>query len=203
MKILVPVLLVIIIILTAGLFFFVGKSSTTNNIVLEAPAPTLTSETTATATFTPTAVPMQKVTGGGVMSFPKYELTIPADWQVVREVPGPDSERVIVKGGGYELSILEGGFGGSVCLYPGDADSEGPSARYDSFKEITAKSGDKLRRSWTGSELTAKYYTICHLTQYGWGAPTLFGAIGIKTPTPPTADGLAVLDQILASFTRL
>jgi hypothetical protein len=108
-----------------------------------------------------------------------------------------------MKGEAYEITILQGGFGGSVCLFPGDPDSEGPSARYDAFKEITTTSGDKLRRSWTGNELTAKYYTICHLTQYGWGAPTLFGAIGIKTPTPATTEGLATIDRILTSFTRI
>ena len=203
MKFLVGVLVVIIIGLVGGLAYFAGKSANTNTggITSTLPTPTAAAPTaTATAeTLLPTKPVTKKVNGGGILSFPKYELTIPADWEASKEIPGPDSEKVILKKSGYEVSILEGGFGGSICLYPGDADMEGPSARYEQFMEITTRSGDILRRSWTGSG----GFAICHKTQYGWNAPTLFGHISIKTPAVYTPQMITEIDNILASLTRI
>jgi len=146
------------------------------------------------------AIKTQKVTGGGVMSFPRYELTIPADWTVKRETPGPDSERLILNGGELGLTILQGGFGGSVCLFPGDPDSEGPSARYTNFVEIANQSGDKFRRA---TPTNGKGFALCQLTQYGWGAPTLYGAFSLITPPSPTDNDLSTIDTILASLTKI
>jgi len=200
MKYLVPILLVTIIILIGGLAFFMGRSSKTG--VPDASLTPTSSPTQADkqTTLTPTpTVATKKVTGGGILSFPKYELTIPSDWEASREVPGPDSEKVIIKKGGYQVSILEGGFGGSVCLYPGDADFEGPSARYEEFVEITTKSGDLLRRSWTGGS----GFAICQKTQYGWNAPSLFGHISISTPASYSSQEISEIDKILASFNKI
>lgn len=142
----------------------------------------------------------QKVVGGGIMSFPRYELTLPATWSVKREVPGPDSERLVLSSGELGITILQGGFGGSVCLFTGDADSEGPSARYTSFVEIVNLSGDKFRRAKPAS---GNGFGVCQLTQYGWGAPTLYGAISLKTPSSPSASDLSIIDEILSSLTKI
>ena len=200
MKYLVPTLFLIIAILVAGLFFLVGKSTDTERVGVN-PTPTKVNEakTSATSTPIPIQAQMKKVTGGGILSFPKYELTIPTDWEISKEIPGPDSEKVIIKKDGYEVSILEGGFGGSICLYPGDVDTEGQSSRYEQYVEITTKSGDLLRRSWTGTG----GFAICHKTQYGWNAPTLFGHISIKTPASYSTQMISEVDKILASFTRI
>lgn len=200
MKNLVMTLIVAIIFLVALLAFFIGRSFNTDKSS-QTSTTAVVNETEAliTPTPAPTIAQTKKVTGGGILSFPKYELTTPADWEVTKEIQGEDSEKVILKKDAYELSILEGGFGGAVCLYPGDPDSEGPSGRYEEFVEITTKSGDLLRRSWTGTG----GFAICHKTQYGWNAPTLFGHISIKTPTSYTTQMIEEIDQILASFTRI
>ena len=200
MKYLVPFLIIIIIILVAGMAFFAGKGAITiPGVATPTPTATISSTPTATATSTPT----KKVTGGGILSFPKYSLTVPADWQNSRESHSQDDEKIILTKGAYQLSITQGGFGGAVCLYPGDADTEGPSARYDAYKEITGKSGDLFRRSWTGDEMTSKGFGICHKSQYGWGAPTLYGHISFIAPQDKTRPMLDEMDAILASLTKI
>jgi hypothetical protein len=206
MKFLVGILTVIVIFLAAGVAYFYGKSTVNNQVVNTLPTPTSTTTvqpTTAivvtpgpTATVTPAA---KKVNGGGILSFPKYELTIPADWVNTREVPGPDAEKIVLKKGKYEVSILEGGFGGAACLYPGDPDLEGPSGRYEQFVEITTKSNDLLRRSWSGTG----GFAICQKTQYGWGAPSLYGHIGITVPDTYTKEMITEIDGILASIKKI
>ena len=199
MKYLLPTFVIAIFVLVIGLAYFIGKSANTNK-----PASTLNSTPTSQPqdrkqSPTPTGKETKKVKGGGILSFPKYELTVPSDWEVKKEVPGPDSERITLKKGEYELAILEGGFGGAACLYPGDPDSEGPSAHYETFVEIKTKSNDLLRRSLTSNG----GFAICHKTQYGWGAPTLFGAISFKTPKSYTGVMISEMDAILTSFDRI
>ena len=87
-----------------------------------------------------------------------------------------------------------------MCLYPGDAGSEGPAGRYSSFVEIQTQSGDLLRRSVPEN---GKGFGICELTKYGWGAPTKYGHISLTTPDSPTTDELKVIDSILGSITKL
>jgi len=199
MKYLVPILIIIIIILVGGLSFFAGKSGTF--IKTQTPTPTPSSGVTSTPTATPK--PTRKVTGGGILSFPKYELIIPDDWQNTRESQGADDEKIILTKGVYSISITQGGFGGAVCLYSGDADIEGPSARYDAYKELSTRSGDEFRRSWTGEEMASKGYGICHKSQYGWGAPTNYGHISFGTPTTKTREMLDEMDAILASLKKI
>lgn len=116
---------------------------------------------------------------------------------------GPDAEKVILTKGDYEISITQGGFGGAACLYPGDADMEGPSARYDNYKDITTQSADPFRRSWTGDEMTSSGFGICQSTQYGWGAPTLYGHIAFITPATKSKAMLDEMDAIVSSLTKL
>lgn len=201
MKYLVPVLIAIIIILIAALSFSVGKSG----FSIKKPETPTPQTSLNSPTLTPTAPPTntRKVTAGGILSFPKYELTVPTDWQDTREASGADDEKIVLTKGAYQISITQGGFGGAVCLYPGDADIEGPSARYDAFKEITTQSADLFRRSWTGDELTSSGFGICHKSQYGWGAPTLYGHIAFITPTGKTKAMLEEMDSILTSLKKI
>lgn len=205
MKFLVAILTVIVIFLAAAVAYFYGKSSATNGVVINTfPTPTAMVQPTTAVAATPgptatTAPAAKKVSGGGILSFPKFELTIPADWVNTKEVLGPDAEKIVLKKGKYEVSILEGGFGGAACLYPGDPDVEGPSGRYEQFVEITTKSNDLLRRSWSGTG----GFTICQKTQYGWGAPSLYGHIGFTAAETYTKEILAEIDGILASIRKI
>lgn len=194
MKYLVGILLTIVILLTGTVAYLAGRQN-----VVPSPTPTSTPIPTSTSSPLPTAKPLQTIKGGGILSFPKYSLQASTDWVSVRE-QGQDNEKITLTNGVYSLSITQGGFGGSICLYPGDPDQEGPSGRYSSFIELTTKSGDKLRRS---TPQTGPGFGICQLTQYGWGEPTLYGAIGLKVPAVPTPEMLQEIDNILLSLTKL
>jgi len=192
-------LLVVVILLVGGIAYIAGRSGLVKLPTISINQPGSQSTSSPEAYATPTEKPSKTINGGGILSFPKYSISVPLDWEDSREIPGPDAEKVIVKKGQYEISILEGGFGGSICLYPGDPDSEGPSARYTSFIEITTRAGDLFRRSWSGA---GTGFAICQKTQYGWGAPTLYGHISFKVPTSYTTEAITEMDAILASFTK-
>jgi len=201
-KYLLPILIILVILLIGGMSFFAGKSGVKiPGVALT--IPTVSPTATETASPTPTAKPTKTVTGGGILSFPKYQLTVPTDWQNTREAQGSDVERIILTKGAYQITILQGGFGGGACLYPGDADIEGPSGRYEMFKEVTSKSGDMFRRSWDGDEMTADGFGICHKSQYGWGSPTGYGSISFITPITKTREMIDEMDAILASLTKI
>lgn len=195
MKYLVSVLVIIIFILTTFIAYFAGKQ---NVLPVLTKNPTVILAPTSTPQDTPN--PLQIIKGGGILSFPHYQLKAGADWIYSREAQGQDNEKIILQNGSYGLSITQGGFGGAICLYPGDADTEGPSARYNKYIEITTNSGDKLRRSTPDN---GKGFGICQLTQYGWGAPTLYGHISLTVPSNPTPEMLKEIDGILASLTKI
>lgn len=201
-KYILPILIVIIVLLVGGLAFVVGRSGVKLPGVTIS-TPTASPTATESPTATPTTKPTKTVTGGGILSFPKYQLSIPTDWQNTRQSQTADDEKIILTKGAYQISLTQGGFGGSICLFPGDADSEGPSARYDAYKEITTKSGDLFRRSWTGEEMTTTGFGICHKSQYGWGAPTNYGHIAFITPVNKTKEMIEEMDAILASLTKI
>lgn len=219
MKYLVGVLLIVIIFLTGTVAYLVGKQG--SPLPAPSPFPTATPiactmeaqlcpdgstvgrtgpncEFTACPALSPK--PLQTIKGGGILSFPKYSLQAGSDWVFSREVQGQDNEKITLTNGVYQLSLTQGGFGGSACLYPGDPDQEGPSGRYSSFVELTTKSGDKLRRS---TPQTGSGFGICQLTQYGWESPTLYGHISLKVPATPTPQMLQEVDNILSSLTKL
>lgn len=203
-KYLIPTLIIIIILLIGGTAFFAGKSGVKlPGVTLTTPTVSPTPTANGTASPTPTPKPTKTVTGGGILSFPKYQLTVPTDWVNTRESHSADDEKIILTKGAYQISILQGGFGGAVCLYPGDADMEGPSGRYEFYKEITSRSGDLFRRSWDGDEMASNGFGICHKSQYGWGAPTGYGSISFMTPTSKTREMIDEMDAILASLTKI
>jgi hypothetical protein len=134
------------------------------------------------------------------LSFPKYQLSLPSGWENNLEKMGADAEKLILTKGSYSISITQGGFGGAICLFPGDPDVEGPSGRYDTFTDLLDKSGDILRR--VGTSLGGGF-SICEKTQYGWNAPTSFGHITIATPKTPDPQTLSEIDTIISSLTKL
>lgn len=199
-KWLVPGLIAIIIGLAVAVAYLAGRQNLAPGALpLTSPTPT-PAPTAVSPSPSPLPSPSTKtVSGGGVLSFPRYEITVPLDWTVAREIPDANSEKLTVSSDQLAVSILEGGFGGAVCLFPGDPDSEGPSGRYANFKDITTQSGDKLRRVWDDP---AKGFGLCQLTQYGWGTPIIYGHVSLKTPPNPSAADLNTIDAILSSFKR-
>lgn len=201
MKYAIPLLVVLVVALTGVVGYFAGRTGVTPTPTLAPSEVVSPSPLPVASAPTPTPSPIsQKVTGGGILSFPRYELTIPASWTHTRESNTKDDEKIVVQGGSYKISIQQGGFGGAMCLYPGDSDTEGPAGRYTTYVELTTGSGDKFRRSTPQS---GTGFGICYLSQYGWGAPTVYGHISLTTPVNPTAQDLSVVDAILSSFTKL
>lgn len=223
MKHITPILIIIIILLVGSVGYLVGRTNKPN-VTSSSP----TTSTILPSSTTPVACTMEaklcpdgssvgrtgpkcefspcpeikivKITGGGVLSFPKYELSVPSSWTSKRTSQTKDDEKLELSNGTYKISIQQGGFGGSACLYPGDPSSQGPAGNFTSFVELTTKSGDKLRRSGLDN---GKGFGVCQLTQYGWGAPTLYGHISLTVPISPTPEELTILDNILSSLTKI
>lgn len=187
----------LILIAAIGSAFYFG---TQHNKPQPPASPPPTPAATPSAKPTATAPETKTVAGGGILSFPKYKLTVPITWSDTREIPGPDSEKLILKKDSYQISILEGGFGGAICLFPGDPDSEGPSGRYDTFVDLTTKAGNIFRR--VGVKGTTPGFGVCEKTQYGWNAPTSYGHISIAVPVNASLETLAEIDAILSSFEK-
>src|SRR3989304_7238782 len=116
MKYLVPVMLLIIIVLVAVLAFSAGKSgfSVTK---LQTPTPTDSSQLSTSETPTPTQENTRKVTGGGILSFPKYEITVPASWQDSKESGGMDDEKITLTKGSIKLQLTRAGLGERVGYF--------------------------------------------------------------------------------------
>lgn len=204
MKSPVTIITILLILLAASLGYIVGKQGFVINNPLESiipsPVPSLLPSPLPVLTASPTPKSSQIIEAGGILNFPKYKLTIPSDWTFTKESVTKDDQKLTLSKGVYKIIIQQGGFGGAMCLYPGDAGSEGPSGRYTSYVEIQTQSGDLLRRS---TPENGKGYGICELSKYGWGAPTKYGHIGLTVLENPAAEELQVIDTILGSLTHL
>lgn len=200
-------LVVIIIILVGALGYVAGRDGIVLNNPLSSsspvPSPSVSSPSPTVITASPLASPTpatQKIEAGGILSFPKYRVTIPASWTFSKESNTADDQKLTLKNETSEITFLQGGFGGAACLYPGDPDVEGPAGRYTGYVDLTTASGDKLRRSTPES---GSGFAVCYLSQYGWGAPTVYGHISLKTAESPTSAELEMIDTILSSIKKI
>jgi len=144
------------------------------------------------------------IKGGGVLVFKAYEITVPVGWQSAKEgAPNGDIplDKLTLTKDNYKVTIYQAATGGAQCLYPGDAKVEGPSSTYDSYVDLTAPSGEKLRKSTSGVNKSA---TLCEQQQSGWGQPTSFGHISIEVPgNGGTAAMTSEIDAILMSLKKV
>jgi hypothetical protein len=180
--------------------FYLGKSTLNNK--QSPPTPTISQDNTQTQaqqqlTPTPIQAQVKTITAGGVLSFPSYTLTLPDGWASQRE-QGQDSDKLTLTKLGYKITISEGAFGGSGCLYPGDAPQE-MAQNFTSYVEISNPNGFIFRRSSTG----LSGWTVCQKGSEGsFGAPTIFGHISITAPVTPDATIVAEIDSILTSLNK-
>lgn len=194
------ILLVIIVGITA--FYFGTRSSSSNQ---PTPTPTLSQEENSNAAPTTKEASEEKTTksvsAGGVLSFPKYSLDIPLDWNSQRE-QGENSDLLTLTKGNYKIIISEGAFGGSGCLFPGDAPSE-MAQTFSKFVEIINPNGFIFRRGSTSDSDTG--WTLCEKSTNAssFGAPTQFGHISITTPVNPSAAVMSEIDSIFASIKKI
>lgn len=200
-------LIVVIIVLVGALGYVAGRDGFVLNNPLSSPtplaSPLVISPTPTLPTPSPLATPaptIQVIEAGGILSFPKYSVTIPLSWTFNKESNTANDQKLTLKKGVTEITFMQGGVGGAMCLYPGDADVEGPAGRYSAFVELTTASGDKLRRSTPES---GTGFALCSLSQYGWGAPTVYGHISLKTAANPSNSELEEIDTILTSIKKI
>lgn len=153
---------------------------------------------------TSTSIQTTTVKAGGVLVFKAYSINVPTTWQYAKEgTPSGDIpiDRLTLTKDGYKITLYQAATGGAPCLYPGDADVEGPSSRFVSFVAITTQTGDLLRR---GVPEGGGGFTVCEKQgSNSYGQPTSFGHISITTPANPSASIIVEIDSMLASLKKI
>lgn len=140
------------------------------------------------------------------LSFTKYQIAIAEGWtpDYTSENIGTPVDTLVIKNGAYEIKIFQAATGGAMCLYPGDADFEGPSSRYDTFVTFTTKDGVTLRRGGTNAASgTKRGFTVCQKGTETYGQPTVFGHISYTTPLTPDESMLKVMDEMIRGLKKV
>lgn len=137
------------------------------------------------------------------LSFTKYQISVSPSWTpthvTTNEGTWTDTLTLTHASGGT-VKFFQGATGGAMCLYPDDADAEGPSSRYDTFVELKTSDGVSLRRGWTtGSEQNS---TVCQKSSDGsWGQPTVFGHVSVKLGSFDSAT-LTAVDEMIRTLKK-
>jgi hypothetical protein len=135
------------------------------------------------------------------LSFDNYSIMFPDDWTSKKESQTAMDEKLILTKEGYTITIFQAATGGALCLYPNDADFEGPSSKFEIFTAITTKGGRFLRRS---GDKNGTAFTICQKASDGsFQQPTNYGHISIKIPANFTPEILAEIDSIISSLKKI
>ena len=162
-------------------------------------------EQTAEPIVTPTPVALTAVVGGlpksAGLSFDQYSVMIPAGWTSKKESQSAMDEKLILSKDGYTISIFQAATGGALCLYPGDADFEGPSSKYQVFTALTTKDGRTLRRS---GDTNGTAFTVCQKSGDGsYQQPTSYGHMSVALPANWTKEMLTEIDSIISSLKKI
>lgn len=209
------VALVLLIIGTVGFgSYYLGqkRNIATTNIVPTESQDELTINIVPSLSETPVSSPaiVLKTISGGVLpkaglSFSQYSITVPSGWTELVESQTPNDEKLTLAKDGNQISIFQAATGGAMCLYPTDADFEGPSSRYTNFTELKTADGTVLRRS--GSDIPGKDgrtgFTVCQKSpDGGYGQPTIFGHISYSLPENYDQKMLLEMDSIVSSLQK-
>lgn len=199
-------IILLVVAAVAGGAYFYGVRKTG-----PVPSPTPTGASVGTETLAPLASPKAtKTVEGGVpksagLSFDLYTIKVPVEWVVTKDTSAPAYEKLTISKGAYQLTIMQGATGGAMCLYPGDADFEGPSSRYTKFVELKTQDLRVMRRSGTDeAPFQGKIgFTLCQTNVEGvFGQPTQYGHVSYSVP--PTVDNeiLLEMDAMVASLKK-
>jgi hypothetical protein len=182
--------------LTYGGYYF-GKKATS----------TVKPEKTTVNTFVETSIspsPVTIVAGlpkSAGLSFDQYSIMAPNDWISKKEAQTAMDERLILEKDGYSISIFQAATGGALCLYPGDAEFEGPVSKFEIFTDLTTKDNKTLRRGGNKNDTT---FTICQKSADGsYQQPTNYGHISVKLPANYTPEILTEIDSIISSLKKI
>ena len=192
--------LVLLTIIVLGGAYYLGLKKNSNAPTPQASvAPSQTPQSSATASATPISSPKPTSTtvSAGVKTdaFIPYTIQIPNGWTNQHTYESTVDKLVITKGG-YSLTIVEGGVGGGICTYPGEAPQQ-MSQTFTSFVGITGTQS-QLRRGTSDSI----NYTVCEQKASGFGFPTQFGYITYITQSNPDSSILAEMDGMVASIAK-
>jgi hypothetical protein len=165
--------------------------------------------TLAVPTSTPSAKTKTTTAGVGAesgLSFTKYTIDVPEGWTPLHTSTneGTAIDSLTITSGTHEIKIFQAATGGALCLYPGDADFEGPSSRYDTFVDIVTKDSLTLRRGSTNIVSgTKKTFTLCQKGTESYGQPTGFGHITFSTSLTPDPVMLQQMDSMIKSLKKI
>ena len=189
--------LILVVVIAGAAFYFGQRSTNQSKEMTTTPTPTafVTQEVLEETPVTENKVTVE---AGGVLVFNAYTLQIPDDWAQGRE-KDQDLDRLTISNGSYNIKIFQAATGGAPCLYPGDADVEGPSSRFISFVEFNGASNNQFRRGTTGPQNSM---TVCEMQSGNWGQPTSFGHISYQMPANPDENMIKIMDTIISSIKK-
>ncbi len=188
--------------------FYFGKQTKTTEEIVKSEEEISTQQVTPTLSPKPSTL-VTVVAGlpkSAGLSFDQYSVTTPDGWTSKKESQTAHDEKLILEKDGYSVSIFQAATGGALCLYPGDADFEGPSSKFEKFVNLITKDNRNLRRSQnTPSENTiGTAFTVCQKSADGsYQQPTSYGHISIKLPSAWDDEGLKVVDSIISSLKKI
>jgi hypothetical protein len=134
------------------------------------------------------------------LSFDQYTITTGESWTSKKESQSALDEKLTISKEGYSITIFQAATGGAICLYPGDADFEGPNSKYETFKVLTTKDGKTLRRS---GNKNGTAFTICQRSaDDSYQQPTNYGHISVTLPAIWDYTVLNEIDEILSSLKK-
>lgn len=135
------------------------------------------------------------------LSFDQYSVTTPSDWESSKETQTLMDEKLVLTKDGYSISIFQAATGGALCLYPGDAEFEGPSSKYAVFTSLTTKDARTLRRSGDKNGVS---FTVCQKSaDSSYQQPTNYGHISVKLPATWNQASLDEVDAIISSLKKI
>ncbi len=135
------------------------------------------------------------------LSFDQYSIMFPAGWSHKKESQTTLDEKLVLTKEGTTITIFQAATGGALCLYPGDADFEGPSSKFDVFVTLTTKDNRTMRRSGDKNGTT---FTICQKApDNSYQQPTNYGHISVKLGADFTPEILTEVDSIISSLKKI
>lgn len=198
------VMLVVLILggLTYAGFYF-GKQTKTTEEPVKSDEEKVTEQVVSAPTpKTPILVTIVAgVSKSAGLSFDQYSITTPDGWISKKESQTALDEKLILEKNGYSISIFQAATGGALCLYPGDAEFEGPSSKFETYIILNTKDNRTLRRS---GDKNRTAFTVCQKSADGsYQQPTNYGHISIKMPSNWTEEVLIEIDSIISSFKKI
>ncbi len=188
--------------------FYFGKQTKAPEVIVKSEEEISTQQVTPTLTPKPSTI-ITVVAGlpkSAGLSFDQYSVTTPDGWTSRKESQTTLDEKLILEKDGYSISIFQAATGGALCLYPGDADFEGPSSKFEKFVNLTTKDSRNLRRSQNAptENTIGTSFTVCQKSADGsYQQPTNYGHISIKIPSAWDDDGLKTVDSIISSLKKI